>query len=334
LKSFGPVLFASTKACGFGVGLFFALSAFLICELLLRERMAAGTVAVKQFYIRRILRIWPLYYFGLALGFLQAILLGRHDDFIPLGWFAVFMGAWYCATHIALATPAGPLWSVSTEEQFYLFAPWVIKYINRRLLYGFCLALILAANLWMFCSPNGYWYNPLVQFEYFSAGMLLCLVLNRRLPKIVLWQRLALFAGCCFCWLFAFYCAPESHANLQAMRVTTLGVLGAVLMIVAFLGASPKLFPAWSVYLGRISFGLYVYHLYPIDFVRYFLTRFAPNAMKSGPAFLLRAALAFALPFCLTVLMAALSYRFFETPFLKMKKRHAVIESQPIAGAR
>jgi hypothetical protein len=59
-----------TKSRGFGLQLFFVLSAFLIYELLMRERETTGAVSVKQFYIRRILRIWPLYYLGGALGFL------------------------------------------------------------------------------------------------------------------------------------------------------------------------------------------------------------------------------------------------------------------------
>jgi peptidoglycan/LPS O-acetylase OafA/YrhL len=331
--NFGPFIHASISACGFGIGLFFTLSAFLICELLLRERLATSTVAVKQFYIRRILRIWPLYYLGLALGFLLALPNGHHKDFIPLGWFAIFMGAWYCATHGAVASTTGPLWSVSVEEQFYLFAPWVIKHINRRFLYYFCLALILAANLCIYFFPNGSWYNPFAQFEYFSAGMLLCLALNGRLPRIALWQRLGLFAGCCSCWFFAFYRADENPGHWQDMGIIALGVLGSVLAIVAFLGVSPRLLPAWAIYLGRISYGLYVYHLYPTVIVMSFLSQNTPYALKTSPVSLLKAVLAIGSCLGGTIVIAVISYRFFETPFLRMKKRHTVIESQPIAGA-
>jgi peptidoglycan/LPS O-acetylase OafA/YrhL len=91
LGRFAAVFYDSAEACRFGLSLFFALSAFLIFELLLREREATGTLSVKQFYIRRILRIWPLYYFALALGAMVALLPGsQHGGIGKLGWFACF----------------------------------------------------------------------------------------------------------------------------------------------------------------------------------------------------------------------------------------------------
>jgi peptidoglycan/LPS O-acetylase OafA/YrhL len=71
-KGFAPAYDAFSTACGYGLSLFFTLSAFLICELLLRERSSTGSIDVKQFYIRRILRIWPLYYLAITLGSLAA----------------------------------------------------------------------------------------------------------------------------------------------------------------------------------------------------------------------------------------------------------------------
>ena len=111
-------------------------------------------------------------------------------------------------------------------------------------------------------------------------------------------------------------------------------MLGCVLVLVAVLGVTPRLLPRWAIYLGRISFGLYVYHgfaIYLTDhlIVQYVATLKNPiiNSLK-GPIFLLNICLTLGI----TILIAALSYRYFETPFLKMKKRHSVIESQPIAG--
>jgi peptidoglycan/LPS O-acetylase OafA/YrhL len=190
-----PAFSAFSDACDFGLSLFFTLSAFLICELLLREREATGTVGVKQFYIRRILRIWPLYYLGVALGVGAAFLPGAEPgSAIKMGWFAIFMGAWFCATHGALLNPANVLWSISVEEQFYLFAPWIIKYFSRKLLYAFCLAIILVANATLFYLGRvgalnfAIWFNSPVQFECFAGGILLCLVLRGRLPRFAIWK--------------------------------------------------------------------------------------------------------------------------------------------------
>jgi peptidoglycan/LPS O-acetylase OafA/YrhL len=201
LKGNAPILYASASACGFGLSLFFTLSAFLICELLLRERRAVGTVHVKQFYIRRILRIWPLYYLGLTLGVVFALMFGgQQGDWAKFGWFAIFLGAWSTAIQGWIKNPVAPLWSISVEEQFYLFAPWIVKYFNRKLLYGFCAALIIIANGWLFylgrtlASENRVWANSFVQFECFAGGICLCLLLRGRLPRIAAWQRVALIA--------------------------------------------------------------------------------------------------------------------------------------------
>ncbi|MEO6924557.1 MAG: acyltransferase family protein, partial [Bryocella sp.] len=72
-------------ACGFGLCLFFTLSAYLITTLLLRERVKTGSVNLRQFYIRRMLRIWPLYFTALFMGML--IVAHDHGMHIYLPWF-------------------------------------------------------------------------------------------------------------------------------------------------------------------------------------------------------------------------------------------------------
>ena len=151
LKGWLPAFVALTDACGYGLSLFFTLSAFLICELLLREREKTGEISVKQFYIRRILRIWPLYYLGVILGVLVAVLPGGHrSDLGGIAWFAFFGGSWYITTYGGLAQPVNALWSISVEEQFYLFAPWIAKYFNRGALYGFCAAVFAFSNVCLY----------------------------------------------------------------------------------------------------------------------------------------------------------------------------------------
>jgi peptidoglycan/LPS O-acetylase OafA/YrhL len=344
-----PVLYASTNACGFGLSLFFTLSAFLICTLLLRERESCGTIQITQFYIRRILRIWPLYYVGLALGAVFLYLPGGiPEQIVSVGWFAVFLGAWSIATQHSFANPAIVLWSISVEEQFYLFAPWTIRIFKRRYLYYFCAVLILICNICLYCfgrvqsTDVAIWFNSLVQFECFAAGMLLCLVLRDRLPILRIWQRLSILASSWFCWFFAcfkLHCRfPGNGVNpggWALMEGYALAALGSVLLLVAFLGLDSRLLPRWAIYLGRISFGLYVYHAFLIHTTYHLiLGTFAAHQnpiIKSlhGPIFVLNLLLTFAL----TILTASLSYRYIEAPFLKMKKRLSFIDSQPIAGA-
>jgi peptidoglycan/LPS O-acetylase OafA/YrhL len=105
-------------------------------------------------------------------------------------------------------------------------------------------------------------------------------------------------------------------------------------LLAASLGVDAKLIPGWAIYLGRISFGLYVYHAFALNIMRHVpLARLHLTEIPFYPLrVLLTAGVGLGLPLGLTFLMAALSYRYFETPFLKMKKRHAVIDSQPISG--
>jgi peptidoglycan/LPS O-acetylase OafA/YrhL len=338
LMGFAPALSVFSIACKFGLSLFFTLSAFLICELLIREREANGTIGVKQFYIRRILRIWPLYYLALALGVVIAFLpRGNSAEVARLGWFGIFMGAWDSAFYGPVSNPVSPLWSISVEEQFYLFAPWAVKCLNRKLLYGFCVALIILANICLYrlgnasASTSRIWNDSFVQFECFAAGILLCLFLRGWLPEFAVWLRMLVVAGSFSCWLCAAYLETIRYnafahtASLPIICTYALTALGSGLFIVAFLGVNPRLLPAWAIYLGRISFGLYVYHEFAI-YLSYSI--FGHHVSFSSPAYYLKAVLAIGLTFS----MAALSYRYFETPFLKMKKRHAVIESQPIEG--
>ena len=339
LKGFAPLFYNAATACSFGLSLFFTLSAFLICELLLREKQASGTVRVNQFYIRRILRIWPLYYLGLALGLGFAFPAGGdRSTLVGMGWYAVFQGAWYNTLYTTLNTPSGPLWSVSVEEQFYLMAPWVVKHCCRKTMYGFSAALIVAANAWLFFLGQNHvtyariWNNTFVQFENFAAGILLCLVLRTWLPKMAAWTRLLVFLGAGLCWMEAAALVQsntlvvEAPGSWQLMGHYALASVGSVLILIAFLGIEAGVLPRWGVYLGRISFGLYVYHGFAIYIAKRFL--FAPVASYASPLILAKGLTTLGLD----VVMAAISYRFFETPFLKMKQRHAVIPTEPVSG--
>ena len=107
-------------AGSFGVDLFFCLSAFLITELLLREKEEVGYLNVKAFYIRRILRIWPLYFAFVLFSFgLTFVDRNQHFSVSQLTMFLLLAGNWASAFTV-ISSVVAPLWSVSIEEQFYL----------------------------------------------------------------------------------------------------------------------------------------------------------------------------------------------------------------------
>ena len=242
-------LYGLTYQCGrFGLSLFFTLSAFLIIELLQSERHLTGCVGVKQFYLRRILRIWPLYYLALSLGVWWAFRFGSGARDLPqLGWFAVFLGSWYVTTHGWIVNGANPLWSISVEEQFYLFAPWLAKYFSRRLLFSFCALVVVVANwtLYLVAREQGQgestWTNSLIQFECFAAGILLSLCLNGRIRKIRAGLRVLALVGAAVFWLVAgnifnaFFGPRTLSGSWQLMIAYGLAAAGSSLTVWAML---------------------------------------------------------------------------------------------------
>ncbi len=328
----------------FGLSLFFTLSAFLIFELLQRERHSTGTVGVKQFYIRRILRIWPLYYLGLALAVGWSFSFGDGVRELPtLGWFAVFLASWGIAAHGMTSIPAIPLWSISVEEQFYLFAPWLAKYCSRKLLFGFCALLVAVANGTLFLVATRkapefvIWTNSLVQFECFAAGILLSLCLHGRIPKMHAVARVLALVGAVGSWLVAtkffnaFYISSANPGSWQLMITYGLAAVGSSLIVLAMLDFHGEHRSRRVIHLGRISYGLYVFHYLVIALV----VKIAGDKMEmiGLHSHVLRAAIDFVVrvvaPLLITWVLAELSYRFFERPFLRLKQRYTVIASQP-----
>jgi peptidoglycan/LPS O-acetylase OafA/YrhL len=328
----------------FGLSLFFTLSAFLIFELLQRERHSTGTVGVKNFYIRRILRIWPLYYLGLALAVAWAF--GFADgarDLPALGSFAVFLGSWYITAYGWINNPAMPLWSISVEEQFYLLAPWIAKYCSRRLLFVFCALVVAVANGTIYFFPGALgqeyrtWCNSLVQFECFAAGILLSLCLRGTIPKMHVPARALTFMGAAGSLLVAgnlsnaSYSTGANPGSWQLIIAYGLAAVGSSLIVLALLDFRGQHRSLWVIHLGRISYGLYVFHNLVIGLV----LKIAGDKMEMNGlhSHVLRGAIDFAVriaaPLLITWVLAELSYRFFERPFLRLKLRYTVIASQP-----
>jgi peptidoglycan/LPS O-acetylase OafA/YrhL len=131
---------AAVRAGTSGVDLFFALSAFLITSLLLKERLETGGVSLRLFYIRRILRIWPLYFLVIALG-IQS--LPWH---LVVGY-VLFVSNWMYVSLGAVRSICAPLWTVSIEEQFYIVWPVLVKMLKRRGIVMAGIATFLLATL-------------------------------------------------------------------------------------------------------------------------------------------------------------------------------------------
>jgi peptidoglycan/LPS O-acetylase OafA/YrhL len=318
----------------FGVDLFFVLSAYLITELLRREKLATGSIDIGGFYLRRILRLWPLYF-----GFLALYFVARRStpSAFPAGAFAafaLFCGNWYLAGMAAVAplrSAVVPLWSVSVEEQFYLVWPLVARFANKVGMAAVALGFVAASFATQYAMlragalHNAIWVNSLVHGGAIGIGILSALALDGRAPRIPRLARVAMMAASLLLFAAAdgWFRFSEATAPVgDGMAAFGCGWLGVVLLFYAFLG-SPQDGLKFTTgkgleYLGRISYGLYVFHVAALDVVKTALLRLAG---RSEPA------TRFALALVVTVLLAAASYRWYESPFLALKRRFARIPS-------
>jgi len=170
--------------------MFFALSAYLLTTLLLREKEQRGTIDVRKFYMRRILRIWPLYFFVISL----ALLASRFDptekmDLFHVFLFAVFLGRVAMAYYGPIPTFAAPLWSVSVEEQFYLVWPWVVRRSTRFIVWLSCLTLFICFVARFFIEFGGLPAHSLFRAWFWRIdpivyGALLAILLKGNSPRL------------------------------------------------------------------------------------------------------------------------------------------------------
>ena len=322
-------------AGAFGVCLFFFLSAYLITELITREKAATGGLNLGSFYARRILRIWPLYIAVLLFDFVH-LHFTRPGAFTGarLAAFFLLAGNWYVIHHSFVGSLSLPLWSISVEEQFYLVWPSIQRWFTRASALAFCGAALLAAYLALGAAchagldlETSIWVNSFVQFQFFATGAATSLTLRGVAPTRNVPQRLLLFTA----GLGAFYLAQASfHVKhgptpalfSQAAPGYLLVNLGCISLFSAFRGASGLARARPLLYLGKISYGLYVFHFAMLSLCTKGLQHLPQVSVVLGS--LVRLVLAF----MLTVLCASASWKWFESPILRFKRRFEVIATR------
>ncbi len=360
---------AALAATGaFGVNLFFLLSSYLITELLIRERARFGQVDLKSFYIRRILRIWPLYFAFLAFAWIiQWYVPGQH-----IGWragvaFTMLSGNWWLVFVGFPSSVIFPLWSVSIEEQFYIFWPATMRKLSERGLLIAAAGMLVLANItrWYLASRHTWesklWANTFVQLDAIALGIILAVLLAGHAPRLAWLQRTALFIGGFTCLALAANYFQIKGDPLTMSRVLfgyPVMAIGAVALFIATLrdqAGAPQLpqsadvgvsrscaggphppsvgecgiaSRSWRilelsplVYLGRISYGLYVFHVLGLMISDYTVH----HQDSSLGRYFFRDAVAFTI----TVALSAISYRWLETPFLTLKQRFTHVLSRP-----
>jgi peptidoglycan/LPS O-acetylase OafA/YrhL len=320
---------AVAKSGAAGVDLFFALSAFLITSILLREREETGRISLRRFYLRRILRIWPLYFLLIAVGIVLAHTMAKQS----LPWYYVagyllFVGNWVHAVFGRPESICSPLWTVSIEEQFYLIWPLLMKMLGRRgmIVAGivtFLMASISRIGFMLAGSSGGFiYYGSISRCDSLALGILLALFADR-LPRLTRGARVLLLATGLVGWVIssAWLNEQPGPVDLRMVLGRLIVSLAAGAILYACLHSHSKLVRgAWVVRLGKISYGLYMLHLTGILIM---LSLFHPIW-----GWQLLATKGFG--FVMTVILALASYRWIESPFLRLKDKFATVLSRPV----
>jgi peptidoglycan/LPS O-acetylase OafA/YrhL len=331
------------EAGNFGVCLFFVLSAYLITEIMRRESISYRTLSIGRFYIRRVLRIWPLY-----LGVVVAVALigiavpGLHMSKTQLLAYLLFAGNWYL-----LVAPNGTnvlswLWSISVEEQFYIAWPLLERLGGMRAILWASLGCLPLAGAAIALSTRfgerlyaTVWLNSLVQFEYFALGALIAIVLAGRTPRFRGKTRIALIVTgvCLWCSASVFCLIKDPRANPTMMMMCTgyfLVGLGCICLLLGTLGIASRHVPRSLAYLGRISYGLYVFHELALEATTAIRWKLLVGQHDYGMTGSLLYLADRVCALALTIGCAALSYKYFERPFLRINQQFALVQTRPV----
>lgn len=303
-----------------GVSFFFTLSGFLITYLMFEERRLTSAFHVGNFYLRRVLRIWPLYFLTLFVGFvLSPFIFSVTETVADWKLYALFLTN-FDNLYNGFPTNGilGVQWSVAVEEQFYLFWPWVFLFFGIGARFPWVCFVTIAASI-AFHFFDGSQFHTLSAMNQLASGALLAYLAFHHQPKLDLF-----FARISKTWTCLIYVAGVLLI-LSDYRVTRafpafsriddfLQSLFFVFVIAEQNYSSTSFFKLGSIRvfnaLGKISYGLYLLHMVAVFSVLR-LNQSTPLPVVVNAALVL----------VLTVLLAAISYHFLERPFLHLKDR-------------
>jgi len=319
--------------------LFFVLSGFLITTILLREKARTGSISLGDFYVRRTLRIFPLYYAYLA--YLCASSLFFHESTPDRVRF--LQAAPYYATYTSNWLPERlyePIfarsWSLSVEEQFYLLWPTILVLCGRRRVVPFLVAFValtFVGEIGDFAPEIGYLAGKLVPFSAIAIGVLLAITLDRptgfrTLSRVLGYKSSVLVIVGLLTLLLAIPADVEGVLRL-AVHLSMAALVGSV--VVREDHALAKLAHARPVvHIGIVSYGIYVLHG-QFGSLNDRMASAISRALHM-PQLQTSQLLHFVLLIVTSTLAATISYYFFESYFLKLKERFSGRKRQDVGA--
>jgi peptidoglycan/LPS O-acetylase OafA/YrhL len=324
-----------------GVIMFFALSGFLITYLLLTENERTGTVDVKKFYIRRALRIWPLYFLIVILGFFVLPYIFNPSYFPvkthPHLFAKLFLTVAFLPNAVLYAYGSiftiGVLWSIGTEEQFYLIWPWLVRKVRKKLLpqvfIGILIAIVLLkVVLWLgienYHTGAGVHKILFVAYHFLEydamlVGAFAAVIYYYKKPQLsLIYSKWTQIIALCLVGIMLF-----SMPDLGPVTNLVFASLYAVFILNISTNTQTiiKVVNPLFEFLGKISFGMYLYHSVCIAACLSVLNKFNKMELLTYNIAL------YILAISSTVIVSAISFYILEKPILNYKTGFMIVKS-------
>lgn len=304
-----------------GVILFFGISGFLITTLLLREHDRNSVISLPKFYIRRALRIFPLYFAVLGVYCLLVYAMARHTEagqkfFANLPYFLTYTSNWFVGGSGTFAFA----WSLAAEEQFYSTWPFAIRYL-RPFRSVWLIAALTAVVVALHIFPirgNGNFGLTILQNVPMAIcwGCLAAFLLHSRFGFTLLWKGIG-YRWTSAALLLSVAVVLSTPADHPVTAHFLLVALVASCVIREDHILAPLLKWRWMTSIGSVSYGIYLLHGLVYDsltWIGYWIC--SSWEMHNTVGFLLALIITFGI--------AILSFRYYETPFLRLKSRFKI----------
>lgn len=341
---FGKLLNFTADIGWVGVQLFFVLSGFLITGILLDTRRSSNYF--KNFFGRRVLRIFPLYYGTLIIAFVvlpffHALPNSFQKDYDHQWWFWFYLSNWY--KDEVQGFPH--YWSLALEEQFYLIWPFLVYCCASKRLITICIGIAIGSFLvrlgmrWEDVSPQVIYISSLCRMDALALGAAVavivrdqnwCSTLSRHTTAILLAAIITVLP-------IAFITHGFARTSFygQTVGYGALSIIFAMLVLAAALADTQQYAPGWRAVfiskplrtLGKYSYAIYIFQRPLHKLVGEPVVHRLGIAVGNAPL------MAFAYVVVMTLLalgIAMVSYRVIEMPFLKLKARF--VADAPVAG--
>lgn len=313
---------------GIGVEVFFFISGFLITYILLIEKERFGRISMIRFFIRRALRIWPLYFLLIALGpwLTNFVDLGNPDYISNIFFYSNF----YVIYSHAWDYPFGHFWSIALEEQFYVVWPFIMKlYKKIKLWMVFSLLILISALSRAYFSsyedePYLYLYlNTLCRMDTLVIGGFIAYAFHKKkatisLPRFV---PAILLVGLLTSFFFISYNEWGNVWSAVFKKYIYLAIFGSLIIdfVLNERFNGQNAIKRSLSYLGKISYGIYMFHnIMVIIVIKKILIN---NQIYSWTIFGITYV-------AVTILIAIISFEFYEKWFLRFKERFAMVKTR------